>query len=219
MDRPKNVHIRYKDYLCHHGILGMKWGIRRFQNKDGTLTDAGKERYQEGSNDLKAIDAIRKPYYVGDRTEYIKSIVADCMPADTGEMYNKFSHGKSEEKKRLRDAADLGLAALKRQGVDVGDEPQTDREKDWQREWFLFEDQTIGMGMIADLINRGYSASDCRKLIYSVHDQYETGELDESRLSVRESGAIFDITEGDWNGSLSSFADACEKERDLLKRR
>lgn len=33
------------DYLVHHGILGMKWGIRRYQNKDGTLTEAGKKRY------------------------------------------------------------------------------------------------------------------------------------------------------------------------------
>ena len=31
--------------LYHHGILGQKWGIRRFQNKDGTLTSAGKQRY------------------------------------------------------------------------------------------------------------------------------------------------------------------------------
>lgn len=33
-------------YLMHHGILGQKWGIRRFQNKDGSLTSAGKERIQ-----------------------------------------------------------------------------------------------------------------------------------------------------------------------------
>lgn len=30
--------------ICHHGILGQKWGIRRFQNRDGTLTSAGKQR-------------------------------------------------------------------------------------------------------------------------------------------------------------------------------
>lgn len=33
------------DYLMHHGIKGQKWGVRRFQNPDGTLTEAGKKRY------------------------------------------------------------------------------------------------------------------------------------------------------------------------------
>ena len=32
-------------YIAHHGIIGMKWGVRRYQNKDGTLTNAGKARY------------------------------------------------------------------------------------------------------------------------------------------------------------------------------
>ena len=32
-------------YLAHHGIKGQKWGVRRFQNKDGSLTDQGKRRY------------------------------------------------------------------------------------------------------------------------------------------------------------------------------
>lgn len=35
-------------YLEHHGILGQKWGVRRYQNSDGTLTAAGKKRYGSG---------------------------------------------------------------------------------------------------------------------------------------------------------------------------
>lgn len=34
----------YSPYLMHHGVKGMKWGVRRYQNEDGTLTAAGKKR-------------------------------------------------------------------------------------------------------------------------------------------------------------------------------
>lgn len=43
--------------LYHWGIKGMKWGVRRYQNKDGSLTPAGKKRYSQ--NDSPSEDYVR----------------------------------------------------------------------------------------------------------------------------------------------------------------
>ena len=54
--------IIYGNELYHHGIAGQKWGIRRFQYKDGTYTQAGKERKQKERKDYSGkINSAFKP--------------------------------------------------------------------------------------------------------------------------------------------------------------
>lgn len=63
----------YSTELQHHGIKGQKWGVRRFQNEDGTLTPAGRSRYmdpdgrvtREGRKEGKRIKKAIKRHWVG----------------------------------------------------------------------------------------------------------------------------------------------------------
>lgn len=48
--------------LYHHGIKGMRWGVRRYQNADGTLTEAGKKRLEDYK--AKEIDRVIKKWNV-----------------------------------------------------------------------------------------------------------------------------------------------------------
>lgn len=55
----------YSNELYHHGIKGQKWGVRRFQNKDGSLTNAGRKRYDDESDYKKSDHKTAKKIATG----------------------------------------------------------------------------------------------------------------------------------------------------------
>lgn len=80
------------ELMYHHGIKGMKWGVRRYQNKDGSLTAAGKKRKETDQSSADNSERNKKIARVGIATATVAAaaIYVHKNPEAVGKVISKF---------------------------------------------------------------------------------------------------------------------------------
>lgn len=108
MTKKPNYVFDTDDELCHWGIKGQRWGFRRFQNEDGSLTPEGRERYGEGGAKSKS-DVQKYKAKVSFKTQQYKADLKSKAQIEKDKRTAK------EERNRLKEQAKTDKALKKEQ--------------------------------------------------------------------------------------------------------
>lgn len=153
------------NYLEHHGILGMKWGIRRYQNSDGSLTPAGKVRYgsqmakalQKG--DQKSYDEIRSKIKEGSDNDLLEKVANQLN--DSGKKASKKNYSdalKKTEAEALENKR-KEYARVVKEKVESGKEDNARLYTEYHDDLYSDKDSNVSKTSSEDYKRNGYMSN------------------------------------------------------------
>lgn len=131
--------------LQHWGIKGMKWGVRRYQNDDGTLTAAGKKRMYREMFDDESKDLKERKKYIASSDRWVREDL------ERSKRLADESTNMARNSKNLSDS--IGRAANKKKSMDLSN--MTDKEMRDQINRALLERQYTDMFAEPTRVSRG----------------------------------------------------------------
>lgn len=172
----------YNDELYHYGVKGMKWGVRRYMNANGSLTPAGMKRYgndKVGQAKL-AVKSAKKEYNKSFNKAYNYSTTPrftkngkaerDLRWEDTSDKLNKLDKAKNDYKQAK---AQNNKAAVKQYSKSFNEAERASNAAD--KKWADVKEQykSLGKNRIERMINASRNNTDAAKKYNKMYDDAE----------------------------------------------